>query len=207
MKMFRKTKFCLPGIFYLVLVFLLQSFLPAWTGDENSLFENIQLVVLAGGLVYSYKMLNNPLPDWGGSQKCLWLASCVYFFTLCYRELSYGRALFTHPDGSFYQYSDMGLYGQLVHPIVAALIILILFLLYKAKIWKFLQLVKLSIQDFSLLLIYIYMGWLAEKGSWLWFRNTVAEEMSELGVYLMMVYMVYEMVKVARTLKPGQKTN
>ena len=203
--MFRKTQFWLPGIVYLLAVFILQSFLPLWTGDENSLFENAQLVVLVGGLVYSCKMLSTPLPAWGGKQKSLWTASIVYFFTLSYRELSFGRALFTHPDGSFYRYSDMGLYGQLVHPIVAVLIFVMLFLLWRAKIWKFLQMVKISINDFILLLIFIFCGWLAEKGSWEWFRNTVAEEMSELGVYIMMVYMVYEMVQVAKSLGSKNK--
>ena len=202
--MFRKSKLWLPGAVYLVAIFVLNEILPAWTGKENSLLENIQMLCLLGGLVFSYRMLTCPLEDWGGDQKSLWYASLLYFFTLGMREISWGRALLQHADGSNYSYSEMGLYGQLVHPLVGVLIVLMLFFLYRAKLWRFLTQVKISTVNFILLLAFIFCGWLGEKGPWLWFHTPVAEELSEIGAYAMMVYLVYEMVQVAGKRKNNQ---
>ena len=202
--MFRKSKLWLPGGIYLVAIFVLKAILPVWTGDENSVLENIQMLCLASGFIFCWRMLSRPLEDWGGDQKSLWYAGMIYFFTLFMRELSWGRTLFHHPDGSMYRYSDMGLYGQLVHPLVGVLIVLMLFLLWRAKLWRFLAQVKVSAVNFVLLLAFIFSGWMGEKGPCTWFHTPVAEELSEIGAYAMMVYLVYEMVAAALNLQSKQ---
>lgn len=44
------------------------------------------------------------------------------------REISWGRVFFTNPDGGTIQYSQMGLYGKLVHTLVGILIVTMLIL-------------------------------------------------------------------------------
>lgn len=102
------------------------------------------------------------------------------------REINWGRTLLTHPDGSYYEYSDMGLYGQMVHPMVGVLIIILLICLYRAKVWNFLQMVKIPTQNFVLLLLFIFCSWLGEKGNVTGFHGAVAEELAEFGAYMMM---------------------
>lgn len=186
---------------YLIVMFGLNSILPAWTGAENSVLELLQLCFLAGGFCYSFHMLSRRLLDWGGSQKALWSASSLYFFILGMREISWGRTLLLHADGSFYRYSEMGLYGQLVHPLVGVLIVILLFLLWRSRFWCWLLQVKLSASDFLLLLLFIFFCWVAEKGNWAYFHGAVAEELAENGAYFMMVYLIYEMVQQAKQLR------
>lgn len=100
-----------------------------------------------------------------------------------------------HPDGSTYQYSEMGLYGQLVHPLVGILLVVLMYLLYRAKGWRFIQVIEFPTKSFFLLLLFIFMSWLGEKGNFSVFHGELAEELAELGVYLMMVYLVNDSLK------------
>lgn len=74
------------------------------------------------------------------------------------REISWGRVFFTNPDGGMIEYSQMGLYGKLVHPMVGILIVSMLILLYKARIWRMLKIVKIPVKSFSLLLLFIFFS-------------------------------------------------
>jgi transposase len=47
------------------------------------------------------------------------------------------------------QYSQMGLYGKLVHTLVGILIVTMLILLYQAHIWRVLLITKLPVKSFS----------------------------------------------------------
>lgn len=91
------------------------------------------------------------------------------------------------------QYSEMGLYGKLVHPMVAALIAVLLALLYRAKIWRALRLVKLPLKSFILLLLFVLMSWVGEKANFTGFHGQVGEELAEFGAYMMMYYLVRDM--------------
>lgn len=159
--MFKKGTWFKIGWLYLPVMFILEMILPTWTGDENGPIENLQLLWLFGGLYVCWKMRQQQFQNWG-------------------------RTLLTHPDGSYYEYSDMGLYGQMVHPMVGVLIIILLICLYRAKVWKFLQMVKIPTQNFVLLLLFIFCSWLGEKGNVTGFHGAVAEELAEFGAYMMM---------------------
>lgn len=113
-------------------------------------------------------------------------AGTLFFFLLTMREISWGRVLLTHPDGRIYQYSEMGLYGQMVHPLVCILIALLLVLLYRSKFWKIFGLIKFPIKSFILLMLFVLMSWIGEKGEISIFHGNLSEELAELGVYLMM---------------------
>ncbi len=185
----KKDTFVL-GWVYFGLMFILEAVLPEWMGNENSVIENLQILWFFAGIWYCYKMASTPMYDWGGKQGPLWYAGSIFFFLLAAREVSWGRALFYHADGRMYKYSDMGLYGQLVHPMVGALLVLVLFLLWRGKIVAFLKSIKFPKLDFVLLLLFILMGWIGEKANIALFHGMVAEELAEFGAYMMMFQIV-----------------
>lgn len=188
--MFRRKDTFIFGWVYFGLMFLLEAVLPEWMGNENSVIENLQMLWFFAGIWYCYKMASAPMYDWGGKQSSLWYAGSLFFFLLAAREVSWGRALFYHADGRMYKYSDMGLYGQLVHPLVGAILVLILFLLWRGKIIAFLKNIKFPTMDFILLVLFIFMGWIGEKANIALFHGMVAEELAEFGAYMMMFIIV-----------------
>ena len=185
-----KSNTFMLGWVYFGLMFILEAVLPEWMGDENGVIENLQILWFFAGIWYCYKMASTPMYDWGGKQSSLWYAGSLFFFLLAAREVSWGRAFFYHADGRMYKYSDMGLYGQLVHPMVGALIVLVLFLLWRGKIVAFLKSIKFLTMDFVLLLLFILMGWVGEKANIALFHGTDAEELAEFGAYMMMFQIV-----------------
>ena len=116
----------------------------------------------------------------------------IYFFLLFMREISWGRTFFTNQDGSIIQYSQMGLYGKLVHPIVTLLIIALVVLLYKTRVWLMLRTIKFPIKSFIMLLVFIFASWVGEKANFTGFHGQVAEELAEFGAYMMMFFLLYD---------------
>ena len=178
------------GLLYFVLMILVEMVLPVWTGDENGIIENLQLLWLLGGFVYCYKNRKAKFRNWGGDCVSLWNAGMIYFFLLFMHEISWGRVLFTNPDGSSVQYSQMGLYGKLVHPLVGVLLVVLLVLLYKARVWRMLCSIQFPAKSFAILLLFIFAAWLAEKGKYAGFHGQVAEELAEFGAYMMMYFLL-----------------
>lgn len=178
------------GLLYFVLMILVEMVLPVWVGDENGIIENLQLLWLLGGFVYCYKNRKAKFRNWGGDSVSLWNAGMIYFFLLFMREISWGRVLFTNPDGSSVQYSQMGLYGKLVHPLVGVLLVVLLVLLYKARVWRMLCSIQFPAKSFVVLLLFIFAAWLAEKGKYAGFHGQVAEELAEFGAYMMMYFLL-----------------
>lgn len=117
----------------------------------------------------------------------------IYYFLLIMREINWGRVFFEGADGGKIEYSEMGFYGQLVHPMVAVLLVVLLVLLYKAKIWRVLALVRLPLKSFILLLLFIFMSWVGEKANFTGFHGQVGEELAEFGAYMMMYVLMRDM--------------
>lgn len=182
------------GLAYFFLMFVLYMFLPKWVADENLIIENLQLLWLAAGLNCCCRAKKHIYKDWLGDAKALWSAGMVYFFLLFMREISWGRTLISNPDGSMIQYSQMGLYGMLVHPLVVCLLILLLALLYKACVWRMLRSIDFPFEGFLMLILFIYGSWVAEKGHIMGFYGQVAEELAELGAYMMMYFLLNDVI-------------
>lgn len=181
--MFYNDKWFKLGWLYLLLLYPLEMFLPSWTGNENGLLENLQMLWLLGGFAYAFNLrLKSNLP----TRMALWNAGIIYFFLLGMREISWGRAILQHADGRAYTYSDMGIFGQLVHPFIVVLIIAMLYFIYKGRLLELLYKLKVPAKSFVLLLMFIFASWVAERKGWLGFRGEVAEELSEFGAYMMM---------------------
>lgn len=184
--MFIKGEWFKAGWLYFIIMFALEAVLPDWVGDENGVIENLQMLWLFGAFYLCVKAQNTQMCNWGGHTASLWRGGMIYFFLLIMREINWGRTLLTHPDGSYYQYSDMGLYGQLVHPLVGVLLVALLVNLWRGRVWRFLQLVKVPALDFALLLLFILMAWVGEKANFTGFHGMVGEELAEFGAYMMM---------------------
>lgn len=182
----KKEGLFLFGWLYFILMFVLEAILPEQMGAENGLIENLQLLWLAAGIVCCYKMKSSAMRSWGGDKGSLCYAGMIYFFMLFMREISWGRALLHHPDGSSYEYSDMGLYGQLVHPLVGVLIVAMLIFCWRGRIWRFFKMISFPRRDFVLLLLFILMSWIGEKANFTGFNGALAEELAEFGAYMMM---------------------
>ncbi len=196
--MFRNDSFFKLGWSYFVIMFIFKAILPEWVGDENGIIENLQLLWLIGGVLYCIKAHSYKYADWGGSSKALWKAGTIYFFLLIMREISWGRVFFTNPDGGMIQYSQMGLYGKLVHPLVGILIVTMLILLYQARIWRVLLITKLPVKSFTLLLLFIFFSWVGERTKFTGFHGQVAEELAEFGAYMMMYVLLKDVDSILR---------
>ena len=179
-------------------MFILEAILPEWVGNENGIIENLQMLCLIGGMFYCIKAHSYKYAYWGGSSKAFWKAGTIYFFLLIMREISWGRVFFTNPDGGMIQYSQMGLYGKLVHPMVGILILSMLILLYRARIWQMLKIVKIPVKSFSLLLLFIFFSWVGERTNFTGFHGQVAEELATSGAYIMMYMLLKDADKILR---------
>lgn len=196
--LFRNDSIFKLGWSYFILMFILEAMLPEWVGDENGIIENLQLLWLISGMFYCIKAHSCKYSDWGGSSKALWKAGTIYFFLLITREISWGRVFFTNPDGGMIQYSQMGLYGKLVHPIIGILIVSMLILLYQARIWRMLKIVKIPVKSFALLLLFIFFSWVGERTSFTGFHVQVAEELAEFGAYMMIYILLKDADSILR---------
>lgn len=191
--MFRMDNWYLQGWIYLLAITPLKLVLPEWWGEENGIIENLQLLWLVAGMVYCWHMRHCRTSLLEGKALKVWSAGIIYFFLLFMREISWGRVFFTDAHGKMLQYVQMGLYGKLVHPLVGVLIVLALILSYEAKIWRILKNVKLPIKSFFLLLCFIALAWLGERGSIALLQGQVMEELAEFGAYMMMYYIVKDL--------------
>lgn len=191
--MFRMDKWNLKGWLYFFAFFALTAVLPEWTGNENGIIENLQLLWLVAGMVYCWHMRSVKQLDWGGPPAKLWSAGVIYFFLLSMREISWGRVFFIGANGGMIQYQQMGLYGKLVHPLVGALIVLALVLVVEAKIWRVIKHIKLPLKSFILLVLFIALTWIGEKGPITCLHSQVTEELAEFGAYMMMYYVMRDL--------------
>ena len=92
----------------------------------------------------------------------------------------------------------MGLYGKLVHPMVGILILSMLILLYRARIWQMLKIVKIPVKSFSLLFLFIFFSWVGERTNFTGFHGQVAEELAEFGAYMMMYVLLKDADSILR---------
>ena len=186
-------KWYLQGWLYFGALVPLTLLLPDWWGKENGIVENLQLLWLLAGMVYCWRMRLAKQTILTENASKIWSAGIIYFFLLFMREISWGRVFFTNASDGMLEYQQMGLYGKLVHPMVTALIILALVLIVKAKIWHILKRIKLPLKSFVLLVLFIGMSWIGEKGSIPILHSQVLEELAEFGAYMMMYYIVKDL--------------
>lgn len=204
---FRRGTIFKLGWLYFVAMFILAAVLPPWMGVENGVIENLQLVCLAAGGVFCWRMRSAEVADWGGSNKSLWAAGTVLFFLGFMREISWGRVFFiSEATGEMVKSSEMGIYGTAIHALVGLFIVLALYLLYSARVWRMLFLVKLPV--FSLVLMFLFvalgpLGELIERGKIdiTFLHGQILEELAELGAYIVAFKIAKETGNILKKLK------
>lgn len=151
---------------------------------ENSLLENLQLVVLFAGFILCLKFKNN---------KVLFRFGAMIIFLMIMRELSYGRCIFCQlPDNphDFYPWSHYK-YGFLAHIIVGIYIALAVLYAIIKKAWIDVKDVivkaKFPIWDFvfmgALTLLQVYGESVA--------HNSCLEEIAEFMLYSVIFGFIY----------------
>ena len=171
-------------ILYIPLVFFIKNFLPEHIARENGPIENFQLCLLAGGIYLCWQALKKSslLTD-----RYIWQGGMVFFALLFGREISWGRALFMHTDGSMPQWSELGLYGQLAHPLVGVAICLLLVLLYRGKILDFVGSAKRPMWDILFLFLFVVLVEISEHYNFGVFHGEIDEELFECAMYVQML--------------------
>lgn len=155
---------------------------------ENSLFENIQVIVLAFATVYClYQRRKNP------EYKAINTFFAMVLFLMTMRELSYGRCIFCCVEGStseFYPWSYYK-YGYLANIVV--LLYVAAFSAYGLineiwkSIWQALKTVKFPLVSAIILIVAIVATLTGEKV----FDSTFIEENAEFLAYCTIFTMLY----------------
>lgn len=196
-------KHCLAGWIFLPVMFFLNMVLPASWGDENGVLENFQMIWLALGAIWCWSMARKKdLPDWGGDAAAFWYSGFLLFILLIGRELSWGRALFIDEAGHMIQWEEMGLFGKLAHPLIGVLILLTVWFLWRSKFWIFLKQMwrAFPYAEIFLFVVFAVFQHMAEHMHILWWKGEVAEELAEIGAYLVLEWLTK---KVAAQYREG----
>lgn len=65
--MFIKGEWFKTGWLYFIIMFVLEATLPEWSGEENGVIENLQMLWLFGGFYLCFKARNAIMCNWGGT--------------------------------------------------------------------------------------------------------------------------------------------
>lgn len=157
--------------------------MPLEWGYENSLVENIQMAVLAGALVLCATARNH---------RCFYRFAAAVVLLLMLREVSFGRTIFFPVEGqvdTYYKWKEIP-YGWLAHWVIGAFMaamaaVFILKRLWKS-LWEIVQQKAFPVWGVVLMAFGVVLTSAMEKV----FHDIVAEEVSELGMYLAFAYLV-----------------
>ena len=124
----------------------------------------------------------------------IWQAGMLFYILLFGRELSWGRALLMHDDGTMPQWSDLGLYGQLAHPLIGIAIVLLCISFYRGGFFHFLTTVKIPMWDLVFLIMFVVLVDVSEHYDFSIFHGEIDEELFECAMY-------FEMLRITEYVK------
>lgn len=175
-------------LLYTVFCLFIENFLPDTFARENYPLENAQLVLLSMGIIFCWKKSKRILFI---RDKFIWQAGVLFYLLLLGREISWGRALFMHPDGSVPEWSEMGIYAVMAHPLVGIMILTCLCLLYKGRIFSFFTSVKIPLWDLIFLFIFTVLVYVSEHCHFSFFHGEIYEELFECAAYIEMLLITF----------------
>lgn len=164
---------------------------------ENSLIENIQLVVLFIVIIFCFLTRNNP------TYKTLNKFIAMILALMFLREISYGRCIFCQINGNpheFYPWKHYK-YGYLAHIFVGIYIAIIA--LYGIinriwlKAWNAIQNVKFPVFSTIIVMICLTFQLYAEKVT----KSTFTEEIAELTIYAVITSVIFYYNNILSTQK------
>lgn len=157
--------------------------MPIEWGYENSLIENIQMAVLAAAGVFCATARNH---------RGFYRFAVFVVLLLMLREVSFGRTIFFPVEGqvdTFYKWKEIP-YGWLAHWIIGAYMagmgLVFLFKGHWKSLWDIVRRKAYPFWGILVMLIGLVLTSLNERT----FHDCVAEEISELGMYLAFLYLV-----------------
>jgi hypothetical protein len=180
------------GLAWLVLLIPLAKILPPQIAWENGILENLQVVILAIGVLMSFRFYKNSFSE---KVKAQWLSIAAFFAILIGRELSWGRVFFqtkmTDLGPEFIAMNKV-LHHMLMQAIILVLIIGVIFCLIRNIPWGEVIQVPLPVMYIVLLMCNIILALLGDRGLIINdLQGEVVEELSELMVYFLIVKIVY----------------
>lgn len=120
-------------IIYIPFVFIVKEFLPQNAARENGSIENFQLVLLAVGIYLCWQAMKKTRVS---MDKYIWQAGMLFYILVFGRELSWGRALLMQSDGTMPKWRELGIWGDIAHPLIGLLIALLLFFILARQIFS-----------------------------------------------------------------------
>lgn len=105
-------------IIYIPFVFIVKEFLPQNAARENGPIENFQLVLLAVGIYLCWQAMKKTRVS---MDKYIWQAGMLFYILVFGRELSWGRALLMQSDGTMPKWRELGIWGDIAHPLIWAI--------------------------------------------------------------------------------------
>lgn len=171
------------SLLLLALLFPLGLSLPDWWGWENGPLENIQIVILGGGLLTTWLAADYNRHERKIRNLWLWLTP---FWLLCIgRELSWGRIFYpvsigVHGPG-FITLQQLS-YGYLVKSFVAIVLVITLIAIYRTDPITYVRQTRLPCLDFVTLLLTVLIAVFCDKNliPFLQPYHQVVEEWAEL---------------------------
>lgn len=178
-------------IIYIPFVFIVKDFLPQNIARENGPIENFQLILLAVGVYLCWQAMKKTDIKY---DKYIWQAGMLFYILLFGRELSWGRAILMHDDGTMPQWSDLGLYGQIAHPLIGIALVYLCILFYRGGFFHFLTTVKIPMWDLVFLILFVVLVDVSEHYDFSIFHGEIDEELFECAMY-------FEMLRVTEYVK------
>lgn len=178
-------------IIYIPFVFIVKDFLPQNIARENGPIENFQLILLAVGVYLCWQAMKKTDIKY---DKYIWQAGMLFYILLFGRELSWGRAILMHDDGTMPQWSDLGLYGQIAHPLIGIALVYLCILFYRGVFFHFLTTVKIPMWDLVFLILFVVLVDVSEHYDFSIFHGEIDEELFECAMY-------FEMLRVTEYVK------
>ena len=171
-------------LIYIPFVFIVKEFLPQNIACENGAIENFQLVLLAVGVYLCWQVMKKTNIKYDGY---IWQAGMLFYILLFGRELSWGRAVLMRDDGTMPQWSDLGLYGQIAHPLIGIALVYLCILFYRGGFFRFLTTVKIPMWDLVFLVMFVVLVDISEHYNFSIFHGQIDEELFECAMYFEML--------------------
>lgn len=179
MKMSKPCLFVAGVVFFALVLVAADAFLPLWLGDENGVIENLQVVILAVAMYVCWRKMSL-----GGEYRLLWLAGVLTTLLMIGRELSWGRVFLEPLEGGGFPPVEALAYGKVLYPAIGILMVVILVLLARGHIVRYLRTYGLSRPRFCWMVVAAVVVVLSEKHHvFPWEKGMLIEEMAELFVY------------------------
>jgi hypothetical protein len=200
------------SILLLALMFPAGLWLPPSWGWENGVIENLQILILAEGLVGSCFVAWNKRDD--RRSRNLWLCLTPCWVLAILREVSWGRVFYPVSIGThgpkFITLQQLP-YGFLIKPFVIIVIVVTLITVYWNAKGNFIRYKQLPVLDLAILLVAAIIAVLCDKNMLLHLHSyhQILEEWAELTVYwsIVSIVMIIGLRKQNTSLEPTKKAS